>query len=101
MAAAAEEIFYARAPQTAAEFEQKPFFFVVAVFKVFLMFWQWNNHVGDTGACGLGEGLKVTRSLQWLNLVRHLDVSIMFVLAFSLCSSRQLCHYSHHCIVFS
>ena len=31
---------------------------------------QGNNHVGDVGACALGEGLKVNNSLRELHLVR-------------------------------
>ena len=32
---------------------------------------QGNNQIGDDGAGGLGEGLKVNSSLQYLLLVRH------------------------------
>jgi hypothetical protein len=31
---------------------------------------QFDNHIADAGASALGQGLKTSRSLRWLNLVR-------------------------------
>ncbi len=44
---------------------------------------QGYNKVGDLGACGLGEGLKVNNTLQMLNLVSDL---FLFVFFFCYCS---------------
>lgn len=49
-------------------------------------FAQWNNDVRDAGACALGQGLKVTATLHWLNLVSYrrffyFSLSLVFVLA--------------------
>ncbi len=42
---------------------------------------QGNNQIGDNGAVGLGEGLKVNSSLQMLSLVRHLMCVLDLVVA--------------------
>ena len=42
---------------------------------------QGYNKVGDLGACGLGEGLKVNNTLQMLNLVSDLFL-LLFLLLF-------------------
>jgi hypothetical protein len=53
---------------------------------VYLTFvFQCDNQVGDTGACGLGEGLKVNSSLHILNLVSD------FVLICCCCVWARLC----------
>ncbi len=40
---------------------------------------QNKNQITDAGAAGLGEGLKVNRSLQRLHLVRLFDYCLFFV----------------------
>ena len=42
---------------------------------------QRNNQIGDDGAGGLGEGLKVNSSLQELHLVRHFVFVIDLIVA--------------------
>ncbi len=42
---------------------------------------QGSNQIGDDGAVGLGEGLKVNRSLTEINLVRRLFTSFDLIVA--------------------
>ena len=42
---------------------------------------QGNNQIGDDGARGLGEGLKVNSSLRLLHLVRHFVFDIVWFVA--------------------
>jgi hypothetical protein len=51
---------------------------------------QFDNHIADAGASALGQGLKTSRSLKWLNLVRVCCIAVLhlrriFVSNFSAC----------------